>query len=720
MEKNNNKDVDGAASALTSAQLHALLDILTHHETYAEVERFKDPTTISRYGYPFTHQDDKQTPRYSSDSSAPLLADLLNSLVLPVPGIRDLPAEFWHERFQTVLTKLSEAELSESYDKGALGTRKTLATAASAIHEAVSRGILGGVVRDPSSKNLDAPYDRSKAEDLARAWEDAVHELVYGNLVDELYDCAVRGQSLEEHSAAVQASADYIIVHLATLIHHVLVLSPEGPYLLKLIENVHKLIPYTMIRQTLRIGNAATMINGMLKLLLAKMGVGAISNWFGLTQSADDGMNLLQRIISMVLSWDSSDFRKTVDKIDRAKDGPSKDHLMAIRKHVEKDRLTHEMTRKRSTELSASIITAIFESAGKALNDSLTEDHHAQCLEYYTALLAIRDRDEITKALCRSSPDHFTQAVRDTAAAFDRMIRLAHEKVDLREHVSAAETFITDVINTSKPRKSVSNGSSEDPAGQDRAPCIEDYVSLLRRNRQSLYNWLHQLASQCPEIREDFRAWCKNAVAVFRQGKSRQRASSISPRPEEEGGDTYGVDGKRKGAAGALSSNLQVLYVSLPAAERSAVLSALDKHAAYLTSLETLSLQRMQHILDDMPGGVLAADDSGPRVDREEGRRSICGPGMFLARWQQLMNETVVAPDAPYGPLRSGWDVKGTLAQGKTVSAAVRDRWDPSALARLAERDVPQPPDVGVVVESLGGSFRKLAVDLWKHKQVGR
>ena len=77
--------------------------------------------------------------------------------------------------------------------------------------------------------------------------------------------------------------------------HYVLVLSPEGPYLLKLVEGIHKLIPYTVIRQTLRIGNAATMINGMTRLLLAKMGVGAISNWFGITQNADDGMNLLQR-----------------------------------------------------------------------------------------------------------------------------------------------------------------------------------------------------------------------------------------------------------------------------------------------------------------------------------------------------------------------------------------------------------------------------------------
>lgn len=70
---------------------------------------------------------------------------------------------------------------------------------------------------------------------------------------------------------------------------------------MKLLENVHKLLPYSMVKQTLRIGNAASMLNGMVRLLLAKMGVGALSNWVGLTQNADDGMNLLQRYGSVGL-----------------------------------------------------------------------------------------------------------------------------------------------------------------------------------------------------------------------------------------------------------------------------------------------------------------------------------------------------------------------------------------------------------------------------------
>jgi hypothetical protein len=62
-----------------------------------------------------------------------------------------------------------------------------------------------------------------------------------------------------------------------------------------LIENVNRLIPYPLIKQTLRYSNAATMISAMMKLLLAKLSLTSISNWMGLTQNPDDGMNLLQR-----------------------------------------------------------------------------------------------------------------------------------------------------------------------------------------------------------------------------------------------------------------------------------------------------------------------------------------------------------------------------------------------------------------------------------------
>lgn len=208
----------------------------------------------------------------------------------------DLPPDFWPHNFQGIMTLLADANLSESYDKGTLGTRKTLATGASVIHEALTRGLLDGVAKGKESIDLKkSRYDTTQAPELARAWKECVQELIHGDLADELFDHCAKTMDVEAHSPAVAAAAEYTILHLASLLHHIFVLSSEGQYLLKLIENVYKLMPFSMVRQTLRIGNAATMIHGMMRIFLAKMGVGAMTNWLGLTNGADDGMNLLQR-----------------------------------------------------------------------------------------------------------------------------------------------------------------------------------------------------------------------------------------------------------------------------------------------------------------------------------------------------------------------------------------------------------------------------------------
>lgn len=180
--------------------------------------------------------------------------------------------------------------------------------------------------------------------------------------------------------------------------------SPEGPYLLKLAENVHGLIPYKLIKQTLRVGNAATMISGLVHLLLAKLSVTSVTNWMGLTASADDGMNLLQRIVSLVLAWDASDFRRGADAVDRARpprdDRPRDEVLAAIRAHVDGGApAAAAAVRAASAARGRSVVAALLEAASLAgAAAGLSEAQHARCLDYYSALLSVRDRDRIAAA----------------------------------------------------------------------------------------------------------------------------------------------------------------------------------------------------------------------------------------------------------------------------------------------------------------------------------
>ena len=68
--------------------------------------------------------------------------------------------------------------------------------------------------------------------------------------------------------------------------------------MLRMIENVHRLLPYSVVRQSLKIGNVATMISSIMKIVLAKVSVGMVTNWMGLSSGADEGMNLLQQYVA--------------------------------------------------------------------------------------------------------------------------------------------------------------------------------------------------------------------------------------------------------------------------------------------------------------------------------------------------------------------------------------------------------------------------------------
>ena len=191
-------------TALTPAQSAALFDVLTHFETYREIEDFKQPGAIQNYGPPF--QDDK------AKSNSPVLQTLISKFILPLPGLRDVSADFWKVRVADMIDELSQADLSESFDKGILGIRKTLATAISALIEYPARGCLGGLPETKDKNSEPRKYDVTSPEDVLQAWQDCLQALVYGDLIDELFKKAAETDDLSKHDTLVQGMHEFVVV----------------------------------------------------------------------------------------------------------------------------------------------------------------------------------------------------------------------------------------------------------------------------------------------------------------------------------------------------------------------------------------------------------------------------------------------------------------------------------------------------------------------------
>ena len=670
---------------LSPRQAHALFDILTHHETYAEIQALKDPNIISHFEVP-------GEPKKPDSSVSPLIQILLHKFVYVLPGLRDVEPDFW-ARVKDLVVALAEGNLSESYDKGSIGIRKTLSTATASIVEYVSRGCLGGYPRHTEQK--ERQYSNSDPDDVVAAWNEFLQQIIYGDMLDRMFAKTTETDKLSDQEPLVQAAHEYMVTILGSFLHYIIVISPRGQSILPLLTKAHNLAPYFMIRQTLKVGNAASMLNGMVKLILAKMNMSTITSWFG-GQPSDSGMNLMQqyvrvsysyytlvaheifRIISTVLSSDSSELKKRASAIEKDKDAPIKEHLALFKAYGSKPREEQGKNRSESGTLSLippffskltrspenqpeSIVNAILTSSSKASSPS--EYQHKLALEYLAIQLAIRDREELIDGLCHHSPDLLTSSIRTVLPAYDPIIRGLHQAYDLSGGVSDFENFLNDLISVSTVKAK---------SGVSKPPSVEDFCRLLQKHQGSSHRFIHQVFKNNKDLSQKYYDYAVHAARQYRQETERA------------------IDDESTGtaAAGDFTPHLETLVSDLSETERAKVLEEVNNHAEYLFALTHSSIQSMKTVINHIAEGE-------SDIQR--------GPGMYLSRWQSLMDETLITPATPSGPVRSG--KSESVRDATTVDIDGKSKGDAANLEKVASTEA-TPPDASNTVRLLVPGFQ--------------
>ncbi|GAM82262.1 hypothetical protein ANO11243_002410 [Dothideomycetidae sp. 11243] len=450
--------------------------------------------------------------------------------------------------------------------------------------------------------------------------------------------------------------------------HYTLVLSPEGPSVVRLIENVNKLAPYGLARQTLRVGNVATMMNGMMKLLLAKVSIGTLTNWIGISAGADEGMNLLQQIISTVLGWDKRELKKRLDKIDKDKNRPSNDVKEAIKKWVcEESQPEHLQTRDMS---------------------KMSEEQHSLALEYLSLILSIRDRDQLVQVLCRSNPDHLTQGIRDAVAAYEPLIRQVHQAVNLSDTVSDFQAFVSDMLKVCKPDKP---GVGEEAV----APSVEDFLDLLHKHQQSLHKFLHQVTKNGVEISEWFRVWCHDTATHFQHDTPDD--AEFPP----------------------VIEMMALAFEKLPKDDQEKVRVELDSYTEYLNKIHEGSSARIREVVQNdaarqqskstpgTPSPSPSVSTHKESISAQQSKRTMYGPGAYLAKWQDLLDKTEITPAKAFGSPRFGSDKSVREESSKDVDGNVQDV-GVDVEEKIEQSKAAIPPKTETTLSALGPRFKAI------------
>lgn len=293
-------------------------------------------------------------------------------------------------------------------------------------------------------------------------------------------------------------------------------------------------------------------------------------------------------------------------------------------------------------------------------SSDLTAEQHAKALDYLSLQLAVRDRDEIVRVLCRSNPDHLTQAVRDGVAAYEPMIRQVHQAVDLSATVGDFQAFMDDMIKTTKAVKK--NGA------ESKAPSVEDYVKLLHNHMGACHRFLHQVAKNGKEVTGWFQAYVHKAAAQFRQTEGSFNST--------------------------LKESLVTEFGKLKADEQTAVRNEVDAFASYLDALHSSSAERIRDVINNKSS-------------------TTYGPGAFLARWQDLLDSTLVTPATAKGPVRTGADRGIKLEGRRDVDGEIKESGiDAKAADKMVKDQTPAAPSTETTIRALGPKFHELLLEM--------
>jgi hypothetical protein len=268
-------------------------------------------------------------------------------------------------------------------------------------------------------------------------------------------------------------------------------------------------------------------------------------------------------------------------------------------------------------------------------------------MEYFSTYLSIRDREELTKVSCKLQPDILTAMVREIVTAMDPVIRAIHNAVDLSGTVQDTENFLTDLIKVSKPKKKgsrsrqTSRESSPAPSAPasitdqeaSEVPTVEDYVQLLRRHAPSMHKFVHQAVKNAPDLAKDYLVYAKKIFSEFKVDENAKAA-------EERG----------EGGAGNMSAPLHAMFSTLSTEKQDELKKLLDDHESHLGQLKETSLDRLRTIMQPSTS-----------QSKSPSRGTTHGPGMYLSRWNSLLDSTLISPATAHGPVRRGWEVKGEL-----------------------------------------------------------
>ncbi|KND94877.1 PX domain-containing protein [Tolypocladium ophioglossoides CBS 100239] len=358
---------------------------------------------------------------------------------------------------------------------------------------------------------------RRRTAELDEYMEQFRRDIVERNGLTMLFKEIKEKQTIEDLSIQYRKFAEWLRIEIAAVIYHLFLAEDDSPEMFAQARRIHSLIPYSVIKNVIRIANPASVMSGILDIFLAQP--------FG-------ARSLMQRIFSLTLNDGIKSFQRSIDTLTSKIGDPvftekiqkytnsEEDIKAAIREEAESedidlivailrsDMLEPELTGEQIQRLFNAYVA--FNNAVENIDEELKQG--AQLFSYLKQLLKLctRQRDKAMMLHLIEEPVTL-QLFRDLFTIFYEPLVRVYKSANVYSSVTDFAVFIDDMIQ-------VVDKCREQDASADPNQTVQAFIDLCQRHEHNFYKFVHEVHTHDNGLFTQLMGWIEGILEFLRKG----------------------------------------------------------------------------------------------------------------------------------------------------------------------------------------------------------
>ncbi|KAK3341403.1 hypothetical protein B0T25DRAFT_464685 [Lasiosphaeria hispida] len=358
---------------------------------------------------------------------------------------------------------------------------------------------------------------RKRAAELDTYMEQFRQDIVERNGLTMLFKEIKEKGTIQDLSIQYQKFAEWLRIEVAATIYHLFLAEDNSPELFAQAKRIHSLIPYTIMKNVIRVANPAAVMSNVLDLFLAQP--------FG-TRS------LMQRIFSLTLNDGIKNFQRSIDSLGLEIGDPV--FVEKLKKYTDAEEHIKVAIREEAASDDIDIIVAVLRS--DLIEPPLTPDQIGRLYNAYVAFnnavenldvelqqgaqlfshlkqlmkLFIRQRDKAMMLHLIEEPVTL-QLFRDLFTIFYEPLVRVYKSANVYNSVTDFAVFIDDLIQ-------VVEKCRDQDASADPNQTVQAFIDLCQRHEHNFYKFVHEVHTHDNGLFTQLMGWIESILEFLRHG----------------------------------------------------------------------------------------------------------------------------------------------------------------------------------------------------------